>query len=325
MPMDDRFKPFTVPMTPAEAARPFWSVMVPTFNREAYLRETLESVLAQDPGPERMQLAVVDNATTTHDVPALLRDLAGERIEYHRHPVNIGGIANINAAIGLSRGRWIHILHDDDIVLPGFYVAMERAIATHAGATLFMCPILGIDEQGAVTGLSNPNTGHAGTIDDFLVRQVTANCAPTQSLVVPRAVYEQVGGYATGLKFTPDWEFAFRAAAAGSAVTLKLPLAAARWHGGSDTSQLIRSDRHLVEMKATIDELAGRLSPDQRAELPERRYLFPATAATHYASLLTADEDRAAQDRNLKWAYDLDPTPGRFRRRLMARLRSAFR
>src|SRR3954454_6914734 len=37
------------------APRPYWSVMIPTFNCANYLRETLESVLAQDPGPQHME------------------------------------------------------------------------------------------------------------------------------------------------------------------------------------------------------------------------------------------------------------------------------
>lgn len=40
--------------------RPLWSVMIPTYNCASYLRETLASVLAQDPGPDLMQIAVVD-------------------------------------------------------------------------------------------------------------------------------------------------------------------------------------------------------------------------------------------------------------------------
>ena len=47
---------------PEWGRRPLWSVMIPTFNSAKYLRETLGSVLAQDPGPERMQIEVVDAA-----------------------------------------------------------------------------------------------------------------------------------------------------------------------------------------------------------------------------------------------------------------------
>jgi cellulose synthase/poly-beta-1,6-N-acetylglucosamine synthase-like glycosyltransferase len=39
----------TIPPVPEGASRPLWSVMIPTYNCANYLRETLTSVLAQDP------------------------------------------------------------------------------------------------------------------------------------------------------------------------------------------------------------------------------------------------------------------------------------
>ena len=49
---------------PEGTPRPVWSVMIPTYNCAKYLRETLVSVLAQDPGPEQMQIEVVDDYST---------------------------------------------------------------------------------------------------------------------------------------------------------------------------------------------------------------------------------------------------------------------
>jgi cellulose synthase/poly-beta-1,6-N-acetylglucosamine synthase-like glycosyltransferase len=39
--------------------RPFWSVMIPTYNCAKYLRKTLKSVLEQDLGLEKMQIEIV--------------------------------------------------------------------------------------------------------------------------------------------------------------------------------------------------------------------------------------------------------------------------
>ncbi|HZG65515.1 MAG TPA: glycosyltransferase, partial [Herpetosiphonaceae bacterium] len=62
--------PFRASITPVRdgAPRPLWSVMIPTYNCARYLRGTLESVLAQDPGPDHMQIEVVDDGS--QDDPA---------------------------------------------------------------------------------------------------------------------------------------------------------------------------------------------------------------------------------------------------------------
>ena len=52
--------------------RPLWSVMIPTFNCAKYLRQTLESVLVQDPGTEQMQIEVVDDCSTKDDPEAVV-------------------------------------------------------------------------------------------------------------------------------------------------------------------------------------------------------------------------------------------------------------
>ena len=41
--------------------RPLWSVMIPTFDCARFLHQTLESVLSQDPGPDVMQIEVIDD------------------------------------------------------------------------------------------------------------------------------------------------------------------------------------------------------------------------------------------------------------------------
>src|SRR5687768_15668812 len=85
---------------PPLAERPFWSVMIPIYNaREDYLRETLQSVLCQDPGADEMQIEVLDNCSTAGDAEALVREIGGGRIAYHRQTHNLGIAGNFNACI----------------------------------------------------------------------------------------------------------------------------------------------------------------------------------------------------------------------------------
>ena len=65
------------------AARPFWSVMIPTYQPRAdYLRQAIESVLQQDAGAGEMQIEVVDDASPEINVAALVKTIAGDRVAF---------------------------------------------------------------------------------------------------------------------------------------------------------------------------------------------------------------------------------------------------
>jgi len=66
--------PLLIPERRDSGARPYWSMMIPTYNARAdYLEETLTSVLQQDPGSEQMQIEVIDDHSPD--------DLAAQTVE----------------------------------------------------------------------------------------------------------------------------------------------------------------------------------------------------------------------------------------------------
>src|SRR6266478_3592096 len=69
-----------IPPVTGEGPRPLWSVMIPTHDCAGYLRETLASVLRQDPGPEVMQIEVVDDHSTRDDPETVVRELGKGRV-----------------------------------------------------------------------------------------------------------------------------------------------------------------------------------------------------------------------------------------------------
>src|SRR5713101_8359248 len=127
-------KPPAIRVLPVDHGRPVWSVMIPTYNpRPDYLEETLHSVLQQDSGREQMQIEVVDDCSPGMDVAALVKAIAGERVQFSRTAKNLGLAGCWNTCIERSRGQWVHILHQDDWVLPGFYARFEALIKTVQG------------------------------------------------------------------------------------------------------------------------------------------------------------------------------------------------
>src|SRR5215208_3279685 len=109
-------EPFRVPIRPvAEGVdRPRWSVMITTYHCADYLRESLGSVLAQDPGPHLMQIEVVDDHSTNDDPEGVVREVGGGRVSFFRQPENVGHSRNFAACLERARGELVHLLHGDD-------------------------------------------------------------------------------------------------------------------------------------------------------------------------------------------------------------------
>lgn len=96
------------------------TVGIPTFNRAHWLKESIESVLAQS--YTRFHIIVSDNASTD-ETPDVVRSFGDQRITYVRSEHNIGQIANMNRLIGLANSEYFVILPDDDFFYPGYLEA----------------------------------------------------------------------------------------------------------------------------------------------------------------------------------------------------------
>src|SRR5919199_4092188 len=116
----------TIAPVPQDTPRPLWSVMIPTYNCAGYLRETLASVLSQDPGPELMQIEVIDDHSTHDDPVSVVEELGRGRVAFYQQPKNLGYIRNFETCLQRSRGKLIHLLHGDDCVRDGFYDRLQR-------------------------------------------------------------------------------------------------------------------------------------------------------------------------------------------------------
>ncbi|MBW3655395.1 MAG: glycosyltransferase, partial [Gemmatimonadetes bacterium] len=265
------------------AERPFWSVMIPTYNRPDYLEETLRSVLGQDPGPEHMQIEVVDNASTRGDAEEIVRRVGGGRVVFHRHPSTIPAWANWNSCVERARGRWVHLLHDDDLALPGLYEHYGRLVREHPGVTMAIGACVLIDEHGRTLGEWKPMREADGPVEDFGAREAVHNWVVPPCVAIAREAYEQHGGYCDFLRHTMDWELYFRVGAAGRVVSTATPRSAYRVHGGSETEILAHTGSHVRDAFATVDLCFAQLPADVQRRLAPIKYRGASALAKHLA------------------------------------------
>ena len=194
-----------IPAVAGDAPRPRWSVMLPVHDpRPEHLAEALRSVLAQDPG-DQMEIVVVDDASA-NDVHGVVTAIGRGRVGYERHDGPRGLAGNWNAAVARSRGELVHLLHQDDRVLPGFYDRIGRALVADPGLVAGYCRVSGIDDEGSVTWTQSPERIDAGVVADLCAKEAEAHRMIIAGVVVRRSTYEEIGGYRDDLPYCTDWD-----------------------------------------------------------------------------------------------------------------------
>jgi glycosyltransferase involved in cell wall biosynthesis len=98
------------------------SVVMPTYNDEAYIVQTIGSVLEQTFGD--FELIIVDDASTD-STPSVIRNFDDKRIIFLENDSNKGPADTRNSAVRAARGRYIAFLDSDDLWEPN---KLERQI-----------------------------------------------------------------------------------------------------------------------------------------------------------------------------------------------------
>jgi len=251
-----------IPVSQGEP-RPLWSVMIPTYNCAEYLRETLASVLAQDPGAEVMQIEVIDDHSTQDDPEAVVKELGQGRVHFYRQPENVGYIRNFETCLERSRGQFIHILHSDDYVRDGFYCKLQRAFEENSEIGAAFCRHIYMDEYGHWQSISHLEKPESGIVPNWLEQIAAGQRITTPSIVVKRDVYEKLGGFDRRFSCCgEDWEMWVRIATEYPIWFEVEPLAVYRVKRlGSLTERSVKTNKLVQDMRKAVEIIESYL-PD---------------------------------------------------------------
>jgi glycosyltransferase involved in cell wall biosynthesis len=191
--------------------RPEWSVMIPAYNCSKYLPDAINSVLIQNISEERMQIEVVDDASTDADVEEIVNRLGKGRVKYFRQPENVGSLRNFETCINRSKGKIVHLLHGDDRVKFGYYDKIGSLFYQYPDAGAACCRYNYIDEEGNEKATREKEMDHDGILENWLLRIAEACSIQYVSIAVKRDVYEKLGAF-YGLTYGEDWEMWVRMA-----------------------------------------------------------------------------------------------------------------
>ncbi len=251
------------------------SVCIPTYNRRKYLRQALESVLAQT--YTDFEVIVSDNCSSD-DTAQVVRSFGDVRVLYFCTERNIGMVPNWNRAVRLARGKYVCVLEDDNWWMPTY---LERTVATldsqpqvafvHTAAYL-------TDEEGR-SRQRYQRWNEDRVCDGYaeLKELLQGNKILLSTVTVRRRSYESVGVFDETIPYAPDWEMWLRLYIRHSGAYIAEPLALYRLHRGSETTRfhatpflLFHDHRKVIDK--TLHTVASVYGEPHAAELRHPAY-----------------------------------------------------
>ena len=261
------------------------SVCIPTYNRAALLRPFLQSILSQT--LTDFEVIVSDNCSTD-DTPAIVSALTDARLVYHRNETNIGPFRNMNLLLGLARGDYLCIVHDDDLYAPTFLERLSEMLDRHPSVGMVHCAAYEVEPDGTKRGLvrAYPTTRVLDGDREFVLYLQGHNVC-CSSVMARRTLYLEAGPFDTEL-LCSDYLMWLNFALRADVAYVAEPLLDMRVHPDNVSSWLnpARWHREYMMILERGLEMAGANKP---ALLENRKALLVGAARTQGRRFLTAE------------------------------------
>ena len=229
------------------------SIVLPVYNGERYLRESLDSILSQN--LLDWELICVDDCSTD-STSVILSEYAhrDKRIKVIRNETNQRLPKSLNIGFAVARGEFFTWTSDDNMYLPEALQTMHDVLTEHSDVPMVVADMELIDENGKFCGM--------GPCYD---RQLMywSNCVGA-CFMYRQSVVNKIGGYDAFRFLVEDYDYWLRVqTSCGEILRIPQTLYKYRMHGGSLTATRKRevTDRRI--------ELLIDFFPDIEKEIPD--------------------------------------------------------
>jgi glycosyltransferase involved in cell wall biosynthesis len=195
---------------------PAVSILMSVRNGAPWVRDAVESALAQTASD--LEVIVIDDGSTdaTPDLLATLRD---SRLTVERRSPR-GLAASLNRALALARAPLLARLDADDVALPERLARQRAFLDAHPEVGLLGAGAREVDAHGRDVGIVTPPA------EDAAIRRalIRANPFVHSSVVMRRSVVERAGGYDERLAVAQDYDLWMRMSRITRLANLPAPL-----------------------------------------------------------------------------------------------------
>lgn len=282
------------------------SAIIACHNGEQFIREAIDSVLAQ--GCDTLEVIVADDAS--HDASRDLITAYGPPV--HLVPVACGNTqATRNAAIAASSGELIAILDQDDRWHPDKLAHQLACLDADPQLGLCYTDTRVIDARGQELPERHNPLYSPRDQREALARLLAVNVIAASTVLIRRSVLERIGAFDPAFHLAGDWDLWLRVAESFPIAAVPEALVDYGWHANNLSHARIPMVRESIAVQeAALERIAHHplwgADPVLRDALRDARRQL-ASRWSQLGSLLSKAGEREASLRALRRAATLSP------------------
>jgi len=277
---------------------PFFSVVIPTYNREQFILKTLDTVFAQT--YRHFEVIVVDDCSTDGTLATLASLVDSGKVRLIRHEKNSERAAARNTGMEHAQGDFVTFLDSDDFMYSSNLADAAEFIHTHPEIKFFHNRFHLVDARGKVVyEFSVPS------LRDRLRAITDGSFIGGIGLFVAREIYQKYR-FDTNrvLSASEDWEFSLRVMADYELGRIDKINNAALHHDGRSTSQI-----DLTDLRRRMDYIVAKVSRDPHLSAVYARHLKRLEIGALFYTTSIANQSRQPREalKCLRQIATIDP------------------
>ncbi|NTX09357.1 glycosyltransferase family 2 protein [Myxococcus sp. CA051A] len=220
---------------------PFFSVVIPTYNRARLLERTLASVFAQE---ERdFEVLVVDDGSQDDTLEVLAR--LGEQVRVLQQS-NAGPGAARNLGIQAARGEYVVFLDSDDLWFPWTLASYRQVLEEHGAPTVVMGTSVSFSGEEELARVAREPV-RASLFTDYLASALDRTPRTACVLAVRTEALRRVEGFTPLRIVAEDYDLLFRLGTEPGFAWVRTPVMVGyRRHDGSESTMLESSHQGMA-------------------------------------------------------------------------------
>lgn len=270
-------------------SNPNVSIIIPVYNGSNYLKEAIDSALAQT--YTNIEIIVVNDGSNDNGATEEIAKSYGNKIKYYKK--ENGGVATaLNLGIKKMTGEYFSWLSHDDMYYQDKIEKQIKFLANRDNKKVFLYSNYSILRDGQITPIVHNH--------EMLIRKskysLLRGCVNGITVLIPKTILDEMGEFDEKLRCTQDYEYWRRIEAKYEFIHMEDVLSITRLHSQQDS---VASPKVIAESDALWIDMIKKLPNNEKIKLAGTLYNFyfemvQFLKATPYAGALEYNEKELA-------------------------------